>query len=289
MSPEMRPYEVVDVFTNVPLEGNPVAVFTQAAGLSDELMQRIARELNLSETVFLFDGPDGADGSDGADARARIFTPATELPFAGHPVLGAAFVIGELHGLQRVRLQTGAGVISLELSRRDGEVVYGEMDQPLPVWQPFDRAAELLSALGIERSELPLEVYENGPLHVFVALESRGAVAALSPDLGELKRLGPIGVNCFSNAGTEVKTRNFSPGLGVAEDPATGSAAGPLAVHLARHGRTQFGEWVEIRQGEEIARPSVLRAVAEGSSEQLQRVRVGGGAVVVAGGAYRVD
>ena len=280
----MRAYAIVDVFTDVALQGNPVAVFDDGAGLDGELMQRAAREFNLSETVFLL-----AADQDGADARARIFTPATELPFAGHPVLGTAFVLGQADGRDRVHLQTGLGVIEIAL-RRDGDrVVYGEMVQPIPVWEPFERTVELLAALGLERSELPIDVYENGPLHVYVALDSDDSVAALAPDMRALAELGPHGVSCFSASGTSVKTRMFAPALGVVEDPATGSAAGPLAVHLARYGRTAFGEAIEIRQGAEIGRPSLLHAVAEGSDERVEQVRVGGAAVIVARGEYLLD
>jgi trans-2,3-dihydro-3-hydroxyanthranilate isomerase len=101
--------------------------------------------------------------------------------------------------------------------------------------------------------------------------------------------VGKLGVSCFTASGPRVKTRMFGPAIGVPEDPATGSAAGPLAVHLARHGRIGFGERIEIRQGAEIGRPSILRAVADGSPERIERVAVGGRAVVVARGEYRLD
>jgi trans-2,3-dihydro-3-hydroxyanthranilate isomerase len=122
-----------------------------------------------------------------------------------------------------------------------------------------------------------------------VALADAGTVASLRPDMDALASLGEFGVSCFAAAGPRVKTRMFGPGLGVAEDPATGSAAGPLAVHLARHGRIRFGERIEIHQGAEIGRPSILLAVAEGSAELVGRVAVGGKAVVVARGEYRLD
>jgi trans-2,3-dihydro-3-hydroxyanthranilate isomerase len=279
----MRSYRILDVFTDIPLEGNQVAVFTDGAGLEDSRMQRAARELNLSETVFLLPPPDGAD------AHARIFTPTTEMPFAGHPVLGTAFVLGESLGTDTVRLQTGAGLISIELTRDGERIVSGEMEQPIPTWEEFDRQPELLGALGLERSGLPIEVYCNGPRHTYVELPDEAAVAALRPNIGELESLGALGVSCFAGTGNRVKTRMFGPGLGVPEDPATGSAAGPLAVHLARHGRTGFGERIEIHQGAEIGRPSVLHALAEGSAERIEHVRVGGAAVVVATGEYRLD
>jgi trans-2,3-dihydro-3-hydroxyanthranilate isomerase len=278
----MRSYVVADVFTDVPLEGNQLAVFTDGDGLSDEVMQRTAREMNLSETVFVL--PPG----DGEDARIRIFTPATELPFAGHPVLGSAFVIGERLGLSTVALGTGAGVVSVALTRAGDRIVFGEMDQPIPTVEPFARVSELLAALGLERAELPVDTYRNGLVHICVMLERREAVAALAPDMAALAVLGALNVSCFSADGVRVKTRMFAPGLGVAEDPATGSAAGPVAVHLALNERIQFGEQIEIEQGVEILRPSTLHARVEGSREQIERVVVGGSAVIVAGGEYRL-
>jgi trans-2,3-dihydro-3-hydroxyanthranilate isomerase len=147
----------------------------------------------------------------------------------------------------------------------------------------------VLAALGVERSELPIEIYDNGPRFTFVALPGEAAVIELRPDLGALSGLGAFGVSCFAVDDGRVRARVFAPGLGVAEDPATGSAAGPLAVHLARHGRTAFGQRIEIRQGVEIGRPSRLQAVVEGSAERVERVVVGGGAVIVARGEYRLD
>jgi trans-2,3-dihydro-3-hydroxyanthranilate isomerase len=279
-------YHVVDVFTDVPLQGNPVAVFTDAADLSAGVMQRAARETNLSESVFIVDGP----SEEGVhDAHIRIFTPSTELPFAGHPVLGTAFVVGAARDLALVRLKTGAGVIPIALSRDGDEIVYGEMEQPIPEFAPFDRADEVLAAVGVERSELPVMSCRNGPVHVYVALGSEDEVAALHPDLNALRRFDGVGVSCFAGAGERFKTRMFGPGVGVAEDPATGSAAGPLAVHLARHGWSEYGRPIQIRQGEEIGRPSVIRARVDGSDERIEQVIVGGSAVVVAHGEYRFD
>jgi trans-2,3-dihydro-3-hydroxyanthranilate isomerase len=282
----MRDYVIADVFTEVPLQGNPVAVFTDGEGVSVGVMQRTARELNLSETVFVLP----ADGDDDADARVRIFTPTVELPFAGHPVLGTAFVLGQLSSLDTVRLRTGAGIVPVALRREGEDVVYGEMEQPIPGWAAFEAERELLAALGVDRSGLPVEVYDNGPRHTYVELPDEAAVAAVAPDMPALSAVGAIGVSCFAvlDGGARVKTRMFGPGMGVPEDPATGSAAGPLAVHLARHGRTGFGETVEIHQGAEIGRPSVLRARADRSGDRITRVVVGGGAVIVAHGEYRL-
>jgi trans-2,3-dihydro-3-hydroxyanthranilate isomerase len=276
-------YVVADVFTDTPLAGNPVAVFTDARGLEDEEMQRLARELNLSESVFVL--PAEADGH----ARIRIFTPGVELPFAGHPTLGTAFVLAQPLQLDEIRLETGMGVVPVALEREGDRIVFGRMQQPLPTWEPLADPEALLAAVGVEQSELPVELYDNGARHVYVALGSEAEVAALRPDFVALSDLPAVlGTNCFAGSGTRWKTRMFAPGGGVAEDPATGSAAGPLAVHLARHGRIGFGEEIEISQGVEIGRPSTLYARADGSADQLERVEVGGSAVVVARGEFRL-
>jgi trans-2,3-dihydro-3-hydroxyanthranilate isomerase len=280
----VRRYVVADVFTDVPLQGNQVAVFEDAEGLDGELMQRAARELNLSETVFVLPADDGE-----CEARIRIFTPALELPFAGHPVLGTAYVVGGGLGLDVVRLRCAQGVVPVTLTRSEGAISYGEMEQPVPTWTAFEHAAEVLAAVGVQRSELPVEVYDNGVRHTYVCLPDEAAVAALAPDIGALGRFGAVGVSCFAAQGARVKTRMFGPGLGVAEDPATGSAAGPLAVHLARHGLVGFGERVEVLQGAEIGRASTLYAQADGTAERIDRVLVGGTAVVVARGEYQLD
>ncbi len=282
--PAMHRYSILDVFTDTPLTGNPVAVFADGSDLDGAEMQRTARELNLSETVFLLPSED----SEAADVRVRIFTPGAELPFAGHPVLGTAFVVAEDRGATTVRLQTGAGVVPVVLRREDDRIVYGEMDQPIPTIEPFERTEQLLRALGVTRSELPVEAYCNGPVHVYVSLADEESVAATRPDLRALMDLGTFGVSCFAGTGDRYRTRMFAPGLGVPEDPATGSAAGPLAVHLARHGRIPFGSQIDIRQGIEINRPSLLRARVDGTTDRIERVAVGGSAVLVARGEYRL-
>jgi trans-2,3-dihydro-3-hydroxyanthranilate isomerase len=276
-------YVVCDVFTDRPLAGNQVAVFTDARGLDGETMQALAREMRFSESVFVF--PKEGDGH----VRVRIFTPGTELPFAGHPLLGTAFVLAAPLQLTEIGLETGVGVVRVALEREGARIVFGRMEQPVPTVEPCDAEAELLAALGVERSELPVEVYDNGARHAFVCLPSEDGVAALDPDLGRLARLDDIlGANCIAGAGVRWKNRMFAPGVGVPEDPATGSAAGPLAVHLARHGRIGWGEEIEISQGAELQRPSRLFARADGSSERIDRVEVGGSAVVVARGEFRL-
>jgi trans-2,3-dihydro-3-hydroxyanthranilate isomerase len=276
-----NPYFVLDVFTSEPLQGNQLAVFVDGRPLSEGQMQRIAREMNFAETVFLL--PAG----EGGDAWVRIFTPWRELPFAGHPVLGAAFVVGRSKGTDVVGLETGLGLIMVALERDGDRVTFGRMQQPIPQAEPFEQQRELLHAIGVESSLLPVELYRNGPPHVYVRLPSPEAVAALTPDMAALEGLG-VAADCFAGLGRSWKTRMFYPAAGIAEDPATGSAAGPLAVHLVRHGEIAYGDEIEIRQGEEVGRPSLLYAVVAGEGDRIDSVEVGGAAVIVAKGHMRI-
>jgi trans-2,3-dihydro-3-hydroxyanthranilate isomerase len=181
------------------------------------------------------------------------------------------------------------GIVPVRIERDGGRVSFGRMTQPLPTVEPYADAEALLAGLKVERSELPIEVYDNGIQHVYVALGSEDEVAALRPDLVVLADLpAVIGINCFAGSRRRWKTRMFAPGDGVPEDPATGSAAGPLALHLARHGEIAFGEEIEISQGVEIGRPSTLYARVEGSVDAVERVEVGGSAVTVARGEFRL-
>jgi trans-2,3-dihydro-3-hydroxyanthranilate isomerase len=177
-------------------------------------------------------------------------------------------------------------VIPVELERDGPRIVFGRMEQPIPAVEAVTDPAPIFAALGVSGSGLPVERYDLGPGHVYVELGSPDEVAALRPDIPALARATPDGVNCFARDGQRWKTRMFAPNHGVDEDPATGSAAGPLAVHLARHGRIAFGEQIEITQGAEINRPSTLYAEAHGSAEEIQRVVVGGSAVTVARGQF---
>jgi trans-2,3-dihydro-3-hydroxyanthranilate isomerase len=280
--PELR-YVLCDVFTDRPLAGNQLAVFTDAREIPEELLQPLAREINFSETVFVY--PPEAGGH----ARIRIFTPVVEVRFAGHPVLGTAFVLGSPLQSEVIRLETKGGTIAVRLEREGARIVFGRMDQPLPAVEPFPQADDVLAAFGVDRSELPVEVYDNGLPHAYVVLGSADEVAALRPDLRGLAHLSPaLGLNCSAGEGRHWKTRMFAPAGGVPEDPATGSAAGPLAVHLARHGRIAFGDEIEISQGAEIGRPSTLYATAWGVRDAVERVEVGGSAVVIARGDLRV-
>jgi trans-2,3-dihydro-3-hydroxyanthranilate isomerase len=276
-------FVVVDVFTDVPLAGNQLAVFTDAREIPEETLQPLAREIGFSETVYVLPAENPE-----ADVRIRIFTPGRELPFAGHPTLGAAFVLGGPLQKMVLRLETGAGVIPVELDRDGPRIVFGRMEQPIPAWSRVEDPAAILAAVGVEGSGLPVERYELGPGHVYLELDSPAAVAALQPDVAALVAATDDGVNCFARDGRNWKTRMFAPAHGVVEDAATGSAAGPLAIHLARHGRIAFGEEIEIAQGAEIGRPSTLYARVDGSADRIERVLVGGCSVIVARGEFKL-
>ena len=276
-------YVVADVFTDVPLAGNQLAVFTDARAIPEELLQPLALEVGFSESVFVY-SPEA-----GGHARMRIFTPRVEIPFAGHPTLGTAFVLAAPMQLGVIELETGRGIVPVVLERDEsGRIVFGRMTQPVPTVEFIEDTAPLFAGLGISRSELPVERYDNGAVHIYVALPFEDAVVALRPDLPALAELGGTGINCFAGSGKHWKTRMFGPAAGVNEDAATGSAAGPLACHLARHGLIEWGDEIEISQGAEICRPSTLYARAEGGHGLIDGVEVGGCAVVVARGEFRL-
>ena len=278
----MHQYVVVDAFAQVPLTGNPVAVFFASDDLSAEQMQSIAREMNLSETTFVL------EPRQGGDVHVRIFTPVNELPFAGHPLLGTAIALGARTDADRLRIETAMGVIPFELERADGKAVAARMRQPVPVWEPFDRVGELLEALGVGESTLPVEIYRNGPRHALVGLESVEELSKLDPDHRALARFPDMAANCFAGSGSSWRNRMFSPAYGVVEDAATGSAAGPIAIHLARHGLSVYGRHIEITQGVEIGRPSPMGALVHGQGDRVDCVEVAGHGVVTLEGVLHV-
>ena len=273
-------YVLCDVFTREPLAGNQLAVFTDARDIPETQLQRLARETNLPETTFVY------PPLEGGHVRMRIFTPGAELPFAGHPTLGTAFVLAAPLQLVEIRIETRRGIVPVVLEREGARISFGRMEQPLPVVHDFPEARELQRVLGVE-STLPVALYDNGVRHVFVAFPSAADVAALAPDPATLAAFDAQGINCFAPDGGRWKTRVFLPRIGIPEDPATGSAAGPLAFHLARHGRIAFGDEIEIEQGVEIGRPSTLYARVHGAGDAAERIEVGGSAVVVARGEFR--
>lgn len=273
-------YTLCDVFTERALTGNPLAVFTDARTLDSATMQALAREMNLSETTFVL------PPERGGHARVRIFTPSAELPFAGHPTLGTAFVLGGPLESLELRLELAAGIVPVRLEREAARISFGWMTQPNATPVPVQKESAILEALGVPGRPLGVFGYQNGPEHVFVELGSEGAVSALSPNLSLLGHTIKAGVYVFFFDGKRCRGRCFAPGLGVAEDPATGSAVGPLALHLRRTGRLASGAVLQVEQGIELGRPSTLYArIGEGEPPSIE---VGGCAKIVARGQFTI-
>jgi len=272
-------YVVADVFTSTPLTGNQLAVFTDARGLDEATMQALALEIGFSETTFVL------PPEQGGTARMRIFNPRHEMPFAGHPTLGTAFVLGAPLQLGVIALETGVGTVPVTLERDEsGRIVFGRMQQPVPRVEAVASPGAVLASVRAERSLLPIELYDNGARHIVLTLEQE-ELAGLRPDSETIATFGITGVNCVARAGSSWRSRMFWED---GEDPATGSAAGPIACHLARHGLIGWGEEIVIAQGVEMGRPSALHARAEGGEGLIDAVEVGGSAVVVARGEFRL-
>lgn len=267
-------YSLVDVFTETALEGNPLAVFTNGSGLDDARMQAIARELNLSETVFLF------PAAQGGTARVRIFTPRVELPFAGHPLIGTAYVLARSVPLAEIVLECAAGPITIEIQRDGGFVTRCTMTQPEPRLLPVETPADLPRALGVEIVGSVTEA-SNGPSFLLVPVAD---VDAVEPDHAALARLTGHGVYVYEPpAGGEVRVRLFAPHMGIVEDPATGSAAGLIGAHLLASGLIEPGPLL-VRQGARVQRPSEIHVFVEPDG----RPRVGGACVPVARGTFEL-
>lgn len=272
---------LLDVFTDRALTGNQLAVFLDGPSVPEAIRQDLAREIGFSETVYV----DPPSHPTAGDVRARIFTPALELPFAGHPVLGTAVAVGVDRGLAAgavVTLECGVGPVPVEL---DAGGRGGWMRQPLPSVAAWPDVEAVLAALRVERAALaaPPEVYDNGPTHLVVAVGDPSIVTGARPDHGRLAAVaGTTGTSLCAVTGPDsVVTRMFIPGAGVAEDPATGSAAGPVGVHLLRHGLVEPGRQLTLTQGVEIQRPSTLLVRVEGLPDAIAAVAVGGQAVIV--------
>lgn len=272
---------LLDVFTDEPLTGNQLAVFLDGAEVPPALRQDVAREVGFSETVFV----DPPSHPTAGDVAVHIFTPEAELPFAGHPVLGTAVAVAAdraLDGGSVVTLECGIGPVPVEL---DGDGKGGWMRQPRPTVERWQEDYALIEALGLPGGAVvaPVELYDNGPRHLVVAVRDETIVRSLQPDTGAIARLaGSIGVSVCSTTGPDtVVTRMFMPGAGIVEDPATGSAAGPIGVHLLRHGLVEPGRELTLSQGREINRPSILKVRVEGLADAIAAVGVGGAAVIV--------
>jgi trans-2,3-dihydro-3-hydroxyanthranilate isomerase len=294
-----RSYEFlqVDVFTQTPLQGNPLAIFTDARGLNDNEMQALAREMNLSETTFILPRSPEVEAREGK--RVRIFTAAQELPFAGHPTLGTSLYFYRLlGGSDQIVLDLNVGKIPVRFTadskhvgcdRVDGQV-FGEMRQRDPEFGPTLPRQKLADALGLEENDIapdwPIQVVSTGLPFAIVPFRNPKALANLKCNFAELAALlAGTGAQffyfiCFEprQSRLEVRARMFFYG---GEDPATGSAAGCAASWLSRYGLAKPDEQVLIRQGIEAGRPSEIFVRAGRKDDRVADVRVGGYAVEV--------
>jgi trans-2,3-dihydro-3-hydroxyanthranilate isomerase len=289
-------FYTLDVFTNNRFEGNPVAVFTDGDGLSDDQMLAIAREMNLAETVFVQKPTD-----DRALARLRIFTTRQELKLAGHPVIGTWFLLAELgvvpaqEGGVHIMQQTGAGILPVEIRFKDSRPQRVTMTQREAEFRPVKfKSAALAKALGLSPkdfdSNLDLECVSTGIFNLMVPMRNHAALGKIAMNMFELRKL--LGKNatmayCFALGGNgKVFTRGMLP-WEIYEDPATGSAAGSLGAYLVRHGKLAPGQTLSILQGAEMARPSHIEVEVSQSGRKLVP-RVSGAAVKVFEGTIRV-
>ena len=279
------PFFQVDVFTDRPFAGNPLAVFPEAEGLSAVQMQAIASEMNLSETTFVL--PAEGDG----DARVRIFTPALELPFAGHPSVGTACELVRLRlvdvyePITRVVLELGVGPTAVDVAVRGGVPVAATVHQRPPVFHAPAPRGSVAAVLGLDQEDLhpefdPVPV-DTGLCYTIIPLASQRALARVSLDL-ELardfeRRHAEIYPCAFTGQDEPwVEARGLFPFAGITEDPATGSAAGPLAAYMAREGVLPVEEERVVLQGAQIGRPSFLTVAVSGAPDAITDVRVGG-------------
>lgn len=293
------PYRWLDVFAVGPFSGNQLCVFSGADDLPVTLMQRITREINHSETTFL-QRPAGP----GRDCRIRILLPsgssAEEVPFAGHPILGSACVAAaDQRRRSTVTCETGVGSIPVTVTPLKEGLWEARMPQPVPrLVRTLSGGTDLAAALGLEpddvRTDLPVEAVYNGMSTVLIPLRSVEAVQRARPELGRLRAiLGRDGSNTMLFAlggltdGAHVHCRVFSPFDLVVEDPATGSANGPLGEYLVRHGALALPS-IQSEQGMEIGRPSRLTIEVERNGGQTQAVFVSGRVQLIGQGEFRL-
>jgi trans-2,3-dihydro-3-hydroxyanthranilate isomerase len=289
-------FYTLDVFTTTRFEGNPLAVITDGDGLSNDEMQAIAREMNLSETVFVQKPTD-----DRALARLRIFTTQQELKLAGHPVVGTWFLLAELgvvpaqEGGVHVMQQTGAGILPVEIRFKDGRPQLVTMTQLEAKFAParINKKA-LATALGLATKDLHPQLHpeyvSTGIFNLMVPLKNRAALDKIAMNTGALRKvLGKNGTMAYCFAPGEngrAQCRGMLP-WEIYEDPATGSSAGSLGAYLVKHGKLATGHTLQILQGAEMGRPSHIEVQVSQSNKKLIP-RVSGAAVTVFQGTIRV-
>ncbi len=289
----MLDFHTLDVFTTTPYTGNPLSVVLGAEGLTTAQMQAMAREFNLSETIFVMPPRDPAH-----TAAVRIFFPTAEIPFAGHPTLGCATLLAEMaHGPgdwdTDITLEEVAGLVPVRLTRRAG-VTQGSFAAPVIPHSAAARTtpAQAAQALGLPAAAITgaTEFWQGGPTFLYVPVDSLETLAAARPIEPHWSALLQ-GTGCDSAylfarlPDGSIRARMFSPTGGVPEDPATGSATAILSGWLLAHGHLNAGTTtLRLRQGVEMGRPSDLTLAATVSQGKLTEVRVGGSAVRVSQG-----
>lgn len=298
-TPRTYRYLHYDVFTDSPLEGNQLAVFPEPAGLSDDDMQRVTREMNFSECTFIF-----PTETPGTHVRMRIFTPGEELPMAGHPTIGSTFALVKegviARGQRDFVFGLGAGPTPVTIEWKDGGIDFAWMTQKTPVHlgaiAERPRFAESIGVGERDLGDARPEVVSTGNAFLIAPLRSREAVDRVEINrtpyvaccaAAGLKEMPLFVFTTEGGAGSEdVYARMLGPGLGVSEDPATGSAAGPLGGYLHAHrilARERLSHFV-VLQGVKMLRPSRLHVSVEASGDGIDRVRVGGRSVLVGEG-----
>jgi trans-2,3-dihydro-3-hydroxyanthranilate isomerase len=301
-----RQFYTLDVFTDTPLAGNPLAVVRDGEGLDDARMQAIAREFNLSETIFLLPPKDPVN-----TARIRIFTPSRELPFAGHPTIGAAVLIGLLEAPELIRAQDilivieeEIGDISCTVSHRRGQAPRAHFTLPrLP--QPAGMAGESLAialALGLDEEDIGFDnhapcIFSAGNAFCFVPVATRAAIARARPDFsawpqafGHMERGAAfLYTRQCVHADSDFHARMFAPGLGVTEDPATGSAVAAFAGVIMQSEAMRDGSHVlMVEQGFEMGRPSFISLGLEVAGGRLMEASIGGSTILLQQGTIDI-
>lgn len=296
-------YLHLDVFTSRPFEGNQLAVFPEPAGLSTETMQTIAKEMAFSESTFIF------PPEKGGDVKMRIFTPAEELPMAGHPTVGSTFALAIEGTIARGRPQLvfelGIGPTPVSLEWDEAGLSFAWMTQPLPRFgATIDDRAAVAAASGLDEHalerHLPVQVVSCGVPFLFVPVATRAALDSVTIERRALQRacasaqIEELPVFFFTTEpgadGATVYSRMLAPGLGVTEDPATGGASGPLGSYLLHHqvvSPDRAREMVSL-QGVAMGRPSRIHMAIDGTPDIIRRVRVGGQSVLVGRGELTV-
>jgi trans-2,3-dihydro-3-hydroxyanthranilate isomerase len=297
-------YIHLDVFTDLPFTGNPLAVFLNAGGLDEWRMQRIANEMAFPETTFVF-----RPEAPGTDARVRIFTPSRELPMAGHPTIGTTFALaaaGRLHaGADKAVLGLGIGPTAVHLEWGPEGLCFAWMTQPLPTLGPtVTDTVAVAAALGVQPSDLagghlPVQVASSGVPFLYVPLNSRAAVDAACLERTALcallraVNLEELPVFVFSlepgDDDATVYSRMFAPAIGIPEDPATGGASGPLGAYLLQHNAASANTATPLvnLQGVRMGRPGRIYIALSSSGGVLQEVRIGGKALVIGHGTLQ--